>query len=126
MPSTTSTPHLDHVAAVKALTDSGTSKPDAIKAVAEKHGCAVNTVRGAMYRAAGGSSNPRKTTTPVEPVDPIEAAKAIFQTALDAIDSDIESLREAANEAAEALKLAEAGAADKRKDYESRIKALSS
>lgn len=109
-----------YVAAFEERVAKGTGRSDAIKAVAEQFGVATGTVRGSIYKLCGGSS----TKAAPAPTDPIEAALALFQTAIDNIDSDIAALKEAADKAvalhAEAVKSADA----RRKVYEAKIVAL--
>jgi hypothetical protein len=125
--STSTSTRKDHVAAVKALVDGGMSQADAVKKVAEDHGCAVNTVRGAMYRAANpsGSTSKNSPRKPKTPADPVAAARAIFEEALANVDKEIEELKVAADAAVAAHKAAKANAADKRAELKKRIASLS-
>jgi hypothetical protein len=122
MPASTSTTRQDHVAAVQTLVNQGVAKSDALKTVAQQHGVAVGTVRGACYRAAAGDGSARK---PATPIDPVEQARAIFETALANVDAEIDQLKTAADEATAAYRAAKEGAAAKRADLRKRIASLS-
>jgi transposase len=106
---------------VHALVNDGLQQSDALKKVAEENGVAVSTVRGAIYRAGGTRSNGKQKP----PVDPIEAAVQLFRDAITNIDTEMETLKqradEARNEYGEAVKTADA----RRTSYEQKIKALS-
>src|SRR5258708_4764968 len=87
---------------VEALVGSGVRKADAFRQVADELGQPFNSMRGAYYahtRTLGGTPGAaRKRATTV--IDPIEQATNVLNTALEAIDDEIESAKERADEAA--------------------------
>jgi hypothetical protein len=110
-----------YVERVQALVTSGLQQSDAIKKVAEENDVKASTIRGALYRHGGTRSNGKQKP----PVDPIEAAVQLFRDAITSIDTEMETLKQRADEAKaeydEAVKTADA----RRKSYEAKIKALS-
>ena len=90
---------------VEALVAGGMKKADAFKALAEEYGQPVNSLRGAYYqhskRENGGEDKPpakprRRETTPA---DALEAAKRALLGAIEAIDREVETARQRAEEA---------------------------
>lgn len=112
-----------HTDAVASYIGSGMSKTDAVKRVAEEHGVALNTVRGALYRLANPGAS-KRTTTPTAPVDPVAAARSIFETALVGVDAEIAKLTLALETAQDALNNALFTAPERKSELTKRIAAL--
>jgi hypothetical protein len=111
---------------VNQLMESGTSRPDAFKQVAEQLGIQVNSVRGSYYsysRAGGnGKSRPRRRET--TPEDALADARAALERSLDAIDREVEVAEERAREAAAEAKELKATAAARKQAISERLEAL--
>src|SRR4051794_6922501 len=94
MSTTTSTTVNPHIVAVQALMNEGLSQSEAITKHAKDSETPRNTVYGAMRRA-GLAGN----AAPAVPVDPVEAARKLIETALGNVDADVERLKEQADAA---------------------------
>jgi len=85
---------------VEALVASGVRKADAFRRLADEYGQPFNSIRGAYYahtRTADAPARPRQRTTTNG--DPIAAATAVLQRALEAIDAEVATAKQRADEA---------------------------
>jgi chromosome segregation ATPase len=114
---------------VNALVESGTTKADAFRQLAEEYGQPVKSLQGSYYshsRKANGGSSPRRArkreTTPAEAV---EQAKATLERAIESIDAEIEVAKERMNEAKAEFESLKASASDRKAEIKTKIEALS-
>lgn len=111
---------------VEAMIASGSSKADAFKELAKKHGQPVNSVRGTYYshhkKVHGGSTRPRKRET--TPADAVEDAKAALTRSIERIDAEIAAAEDRAEEARNEADAMKASAAERRKAIEAKLAAL--
>jgi flagellar motility protein MotE (MotC chaperone) len=112
---------------VNKLTESGTSRPDAFKQVAEELGIQVNSARGSFYSfsrgaTGNGKSRPRRRETRLE--DAVADARAALERSLDAIDREVEASEERARESAAEAKALKATAAERKQAISERLEAL--
>jgi hypothetical protein len=111
---------------VEALVASGVRKADAFRQVADEFGQPFNSTRGAYYthtRTLGGTpgaSRKRATTA----TDPIEQATSVLNTALEAIDEQVEAAKERADEAAAEYKELRDSAAMRKATIKAKVEAL--
>jgi hypothetical protein len=112
---------------VNKLTESGTSRPDAFKQVAEELGIQINSARGSFYsfsRGATGNGNSRTRRRVTQPEDALADARAALERSLDAIDREVEAAEDRAREAAGEAKELKATAAERKQAISERLEAL--
>jgi hypothetical protein len=115
---------------INALVESGTSKADAFKHLAEKAGRPADSFRGAYYahkkKIEGGDSarpsRPRRRET--TPSDALEDARAALERAIDSIDREVEVARERAQEAAAEYEALRGSAEDRKTTITERLETL--
>ena len=110
---------------VEALMGDGVEKAEAFRQLAEEYGQPVNSIRGSYYqhsRVISGTSTPRRRET--LPDDALASARAVLQRAVDNIDREVAVAEERAGEAAAEYEALKASAPQRKKDIETRLKAL--
>jgi hypothetical protein len=111
---------------VEALVASGVKKADAFRQVADELGQPFNSIRGAYYahtRTLGGTPGATRKRTPVA-TDPIEQATNVLNTALEAIDGEVEAAKARAEEAAAEYKELRDSATARKATIKAEIEAL--
>jgi hypothetical protein len=110
---------------VEQLVAGGMTKAEAFKQLASEYGQPVNSMRGAYYAHAKGSSGPgkprRRETTPE---DALADARAALERALATIDREVEAARVRAEEAAAEHKALKASADARKAEISKRLEAL--
>ena len=113
---------------VETLVASGTSKAEAFKQLAREYGQPVDSVRGAYYgekrkREGGGkSSRPRRRET--TPEDALADARASLERSVAAIDREVETARERADEAKAEYEALKSSATERKKAITNHLHAL--
>lgn len=111
---------------VEALVASGARKADAFRQVADELGQPFNSMRGAYYahtRTLGGTPGASRKHAPAV-TDPIEQATNVLNTALEAIDDEVEAAKTRAEEAAAEYKELRDGTATRKATIKAKIDAL--
>ena len=111
---------------VEALVASGVKKADAFRQVADELGQPFNSMRGAYYahtRSLGGTPrSPRKRAATA--TDPIEQATSVLNSALEAIDDQVDDAKTRVEEAAAEYKELRESAAMRKATIKAKIEAL--
>ena len=111
---------------VEALVASGVKKADAFRQVADELGQPFNSMRGAYYahtRTLGGTPGASRKRAPAV-TDPIEQATNVLNTALEAIDDQIEAAKTRADEATAEYKELRDSATERKATIKAKIEAL--
>lgn len=111
---------------VEALVATGVRKADAFRQVADELEQPFNSMRGAYYahtRTLGGTPGASRKRAPTV-TDPIEQATNVLNTALEAIDGEVEAAKTRADEAAAEYKELRDGAATRKATIKAKIEAL--
>jgi len=112
---------------VNKLMESGVSRADAFKQVAEKLGIEVNSARGSYYRVSRGADGNGKSRTRrrvTQPEDALADARASLERSIENIDREIEVSEERARESAAEAKELKASAATRKKAITERLESL--
>ena len=110
---------------VEALVASGVKKADAFRQVATEYDAEFNSIRGAYYahtRTLGGS--PKQASKNSPPTDPIESALIVLETAIQAIDAEIDSAKTRADETKAEYERLRATAGERKATIKAKIDAL--
>ena len=115
---------------VESLVAQGVKKADAFRQVAEEFNQPFNSMRGAYYAhtrtLSTEPSKPRTrgSATRKPPIDPVESATNILTDAVTAIDEEIETARERAEQAQADYELLNDTANERKKALQAKIEAL--
>jgi hypothetical protein len=116
---------------INALVESGATKADAFKALAEEYGQPVDSIRGSYYahkrKAEGGEPNAKPSRTrrrETTPDDALADARAALERAIQTIDREVEVAKARADEAKAEYEALKASAADRKKAITERLEAL--
>lgn len=111
---------------INALVETGMSKAEAFRKLAEETGKPEKSLQGAYYnhgrKEAGGSARPRKRETTT--ADALEQAIAVLERALASIDTEIAAAKERADEAKAEYESLRASAKERKAAIEAKIAAL--
>lgn len=114
---------------VNALVESGTTKAEAFRQLAEEYGQPVKSLQGSYYshgrKANGGSSPRRSRKRETTPADAVESAKALLERSIEAIDDEIEVAKERVDEAKAEFDALKASASERKAEIKAKIEALS-
>ncbi|HYM55645.1 MAG TPA: hypothetical protein VES97_09795 [Solirubrobacteraceae bacterium] len=116
---------------INALVESGTTKADAFKALAEETGRPFDSLRGSYYshkrKIEGGEPNAKPSRTrrrETTPDDALADARAALERAIEAIDREVEVAKTRADEAKAEYEALKASASDRKKAITERLEAL--
>lgn len=113
---------------INALVASGVKKADAFKQLAEKYDQPFDSMRGAYYghkrKVEGGTSRPRKRETTA--ADAVESAKVTLERAIEAIDREVNTAKERADEAKAEYEALAASASERTVEIQEKIAVLES
>jgi hypothetical protein len=116
---------------VNALVETGTTKADAFKALAESYGQPVDSLRGSYYahkrKREGGEPNPKPPRTrrrETTPDDALADARAALQRAIDSIDREVDVAKVRAEEAKAEYDALKGSAAERKQAITERLEAL--
>lgn len=113
---------------INELVASGTKKADAFKQLAEKYDQPFDSMRGAYYghkrKVEGGTSRPRKRETTA--ADAVESAKVTLERAIEAIDREVNTAKERAEEAKAEYEALAASASERTAEIQTKIAVLES
>jgi hypothetical protein len=116
---------------INALVESGTTKADAFKALAEEYGQPVDSIRGSYYthkrKIEGGEPNAKPSRTrrrETTPDDALADARAALERAIVSIDREVEVAKARADEAKAEYEALKASASDRKKAITERLEAL--
>jgi len=111
---------------VNALTESGLTKADAFRQLADEFGQPVKSLQGAYYQhtrktGAGGTGARKRETTAA---DAVESAKSLLERAVESIDGEIAAAKERADEAKGEYEAMKASASERKSAIKAKINAL--
>jgi len=113
---------------VNALTESGLTKADAFRQLADEFGQPVKSLQGAYYqhtrKMGAGSTGARKRETTA--ADAVESAKSLLERAIESIDGEIAAAKERADEAKAEYEAMKASASERKSAIKAKISALDS
>jgi hypothetical protein len=116
---------------INALVESGATKADAFKQLAEEYGQPVDSIRGSYYthkrKAEGGEPNAKPSRTrrrETTPDDALADARAALERAIVSIDREVEVAKARADEAKAEFEALKASASDRKKAITERLEAL--
>jgi|CZKG01.1.fsa_nt_gi hypothetical protein len=116
---------------INQLVESGTTKADAFKQLAESYGQPVDSIRGSYYthkrKAEGGEPNAKPSRTrrrETTPDDALADASAALQRAIDSIGKEVEAARSRADEAKAEYEDLKGSAAERKQAITERLEAL--
>jgi predicted nucleic acid-binding Zn-ribbon protein len=114
---------------VEQLVAEGTTKADAFKQLATEYGQPVNSVRGSYYQhsrraqgEAGTPSRPRRRET--TPEDALADARAALERAIEAVDREVATAKDRADEARREYDALKASATERKQAIQERLEAL--
>jgi hypothetical protein len=107
---------------------SGTTKADAFKAIAEEQNRPVDSIRGAYYghkrKIEGGVRTPRPRRRETTPDDALADARATLERSIEAIDREVETAKERAQEAAAEYEAIRGSAKERKEAIAGRLESL--
>lgn len=107
---------------------SGTSKADAFKAIADEQNRPVDSIRGAYYghkrKIEGGVRTPRPRRRETTPDDALADARATLERSIEAIDREVETAKERAQEAAAEYEAIRGSAKERKEAIAGRLESL--
>jgi hypothetical protein len=113
---------------INALVDSGITKADAFRQLADELGTSPKSLQGQYYshsrKANGGSTRPRKRETTT--TDAVEQATTVLEKALANIDAEIEAAKDRADEAKAEYEALKGSASERKQAIQAKIDALRS
>lgn len=111
---------------VNTLVESGLTKAEAFRQLAEEFGQPVKSLQGAYYqhsrKANGGSTRARKRETTA--ADAVASAKTLLERAIESIDDEITTAKERAEEAKAEFEALRASATERKTAIKAKIEAL--
>lgn len=113
---------------VNQMIASGTSKADAFKAIADEQNRPVDSIRGAYYghkrKIEGGVRTPRPRRRETTPDDALADARATLERSIEAIDREVETAKERAQEAAAEYEAIRGSAKERKEAIAGRLESL--
>jgi len=111
---------------IEALTSGGMTKADAFRTLADETGTPVKSLQGAYYGHARKGGSPGRSRTPRETTaaDAVASATQALEKALTAIDREVESAKERADEATREYQALKASASTRKQAIAAKIDAL--
>lgn len=113
---------------VNQMIASGTTKADAFKAIAEEQNRPLDSIRGAYYahkrKIEGGVRTPRPRRRETTPDDALADARATLERSIEAIDREVETAKERAQEAAAEYEAIRGSAKERKEAIAGRLESL--